>query len=480
METYLGPEHLEHLPKHRVIQNGDPRDNKNLPTDRGVRHLHRLQGRILPHTNSQSVQEVHVFSHPGSVLPVQSPTLQPVHSTHGVHSGGQRGHTDGFTEGYKNPPVPRRLVGESHIPPNLSPAYTDLGSRLSRTRLADKQGEVRTGSKTGFQLRRLPVRLERGQSQTHTRALGGFDRQNSDNSVRSGVSGLAVHVPHRAPNSHRKASPPKSTSYKTHIVVLEEQLEGTRITRKGDTSPQVAPPPLKVVAGGKQCAARSTITPSKTCSADIYRRIKRRVGRSLKRAHCKGNLVPSRKQVAYKPLGTKGGLSGSKRVPRPQFKQQSPGGHRQHKQQWLSISTRKGDEVGLSVCPAVENPVLVQQETGNSQSTSHPRPAEHIADKLSKLRQTIQTELSLHPEVFQAICSWWHQSQVDLFATRFNNKLPQFVSPVPDPQAWAVDALSLSWEDLDPYAFPPAAILGKVVEKLQDYPCNRIILIAQG
>ena len=98
-----------------------------------------------------------------------------------------------------------------------------------------------------------------------------------------------------------------------------------------------------------------------------------------------------------------------------------------------------------------------------------------IADKLSRLGQTIQTEWSLHPEVFQAICSWWHQPQVDLFATRFNNKLPQFVSPVPDPQAWAVDALCLSWEDLDVYAFPPAAILGKVVDKLQHYPCNRII-----
>ena len=102
-----------------------------------------------------------------------------------------------------------------------------------------------------------------------------------------------------------------------------------------------------------------------------------------------------------------------------------------------------------------------------------------IADKLSRLGQTIQTEWSLHPAVFQAVCARWHQPKVDLFATRFNNKLPQFVSPVPDPQAWAVDALSLSWEDLDPYAFPPAAILGKVVEKLQDYPCNRIILIAQ-
>ena len=103
-----------------------------------------------------------------------------------------------------------------------------------------------------------------------------------------------------------------------------------------------------------------------------------------------------------------------------------------------------------------------------------------IADKLSRLGQTIQTEWSLHPEVFPAICSRWHQPQVDLFATRFNNKLPQFVSPVPDPQAWAVDALSLSWENLDPYTFPPAAILGKVVEKLQYYPCNRIILITPG
>ena len=92
-----------------------------------------------------------------------------------------------------------------------------------------------------------------------------------------------------------------------------------------------------------------------------------------------------------------------------------------------------------------------------------------IADKLSRLGQTIQTEWSLHPEIFQAICFRWHKPQVDLFATRFNHTLPQFVSPVPDHKAWAVDALSLSWEDLDPYAFSPAAILGKVVEKLQVY-----------
>ena len=44
-----------------------------------------------------------------------------------------------------------------------------------------------------------------------------------------------------------------------------------------------------------------------------------------------------------------------------------------------------GDEIGLPVCPTVENPVLVYQETGNPQGTSHPRPAECDS------RQAIQT-----------------------------------------------------------------------------------------
>ena len=94
---------------------------------------------------------------------------------------------------------------------------------------------------------------------------------------------------------------------------------------------KVIPVPRSLqVAGEKQCSTKSTITPSKACFAELYRRIKRRVGRSLKRTYCEGNLVPSRKQVAYKPSGTKGGLSGFKRVPRPLFEQHSSGGHRQH------------------------------------------------------------------------------------------------------------------------------------------------------
>ena len=116
-------------------------------------------------------------------------------------------------------------------------------------------------------------------------------------------------------NSHRKASSSGPTSYETHTVAFEKLLHDTRITRKGGSNSQVPAPPFTMVAGRRQCIHRPTITPNKTCSADIYRRIKRRVS-SLRRAHCKRNLVPPGKQTAYKLSGTKSSLSSFKRVPR--------------------------------------------------------------------------------------------------------------------------------------------------------------------
>ena len=91
-----------------------------------------------------------------------------------------------------------------------------------------------------------------------------------------------------------------------------------------------------------------------------------------------------------------------------------------------------------------------------------------IADKLSRQGQVIQTEWSLHQGVFDLLVQTWHRPQVDMFATKYNCKLAQYVSPVPDPNAWAVDALTVSWENLDMYVFPPVSLLGKVVSKLSE------------
>ena len=71
-----------------------------------------------------------------------------------------------------------------------------------------------------------------------------------------------------------------------------------------------------------------------------------------------------------------------------------------------------------------------------------------MADLLSRSNQVQSTEWSLHPQVFKQLCHKWFTPHVDLFATHLNHKLPLYVSPVPAPQPWDIDALNINWTGL--------------------------------
>ena len=71
-----------------------------------------------------------------------------------------------------------------------------------------------------------------------------------------------------------------------------------------------------------------------------------------------------------------------------------------------------------------------------------------MADLLSRSNQVESTEWSLHPQVFKQISQKWLTPHVDLFATHLNHKLPLYVSPIPDPKAWDIDALNIDWVSL--------------------------------
>ena len=121
VETYLGSEQPEFLPQGGEIQDGDSGNHQDITPTRGVDHLHRLQGCILPHPNTGTVQEISEISCPRTNIPIQSPTIRTFDSTTGVHCSSKGGQTDGYTQGYKDPPVPRRLVGESRCKRKSSP-----------------------------------------------------------------------------------------------------------------------------------------------------------------------------------------------------------------------------------------------------------------------------------------------------------------------------------------------------------------------
>ena len=67
-----------------------------------------------------------------------------------------------------------------------------------------------------------------------------------------------------------------------------------------------------------------------------------------------------------------------------------------------------------------------------------------LVDRLSRPNCVLETEWILAHLALEPIWETWHKPLIDLFSTRYNHRLPTYVSPVPVPQAWAVDALLTS------------------------------------
>ena len=53
---------------------------------------------------------------------------------------------------------------------------------------------------------------------------------------------------------------------------------------------------------------------------------------------------------------------------------------------------------------------------------------------------------------------------IDLFASRLNNQVPQYVSWHPDPGASYIDAFTVDWHTLFFYAFPPFSLITRCLQ----------------
>ena len=187
--------------------------------------------------------------------------------------------------------------------------------------------------------------------------------------------GPRVHVSHRFVDSHRETGGFGAPSHETDSVVLEESLARARGTREGDSSSQISIPSSAVVAGRKQCAQRPTSSSSATCSAVVYRRLKRRLGRALRRPHGKRSLVGLRKPVAHKLSRAKGGPSGPQEVRATVLGPDHFDSHGQHNG-CLIHQQGGGYEIRLTLCPPLETAFLVQSQTDSSKGQAHSGKAE--------------------------------------------------------------------------------------------------------
>ena len=171
----------------------------------------------------------------------------------------------------------------------------------------------------------------------------------------------------------------------------------------------------------------------------LYRHLKRRLGRSLRASLYKGSVVRQGKKATHKCSRAEGGFSGPLKVQGPVSKPNSVGSYGQLNSSSLQNQTRR-KPLGGDVCSPMEDHDLVPSLPDNLKSQTHSRVSEcdgqpSVQAEPSPVNRMVTASAGVQTDL----------SQVDLFATR---KVPLYVSPVPNQNAWDIDALNIDWSGL--------------------------------
>lgn len=83
----------------------------------------------------------------------------------------------------------------------------------------------------------------------------------------------------------------------------------------------------------------------------------------------------------------------------------------------------------------------------------------------------------LNKSVFQRIVECWPFPQMDMFASRLNRQLEQFVSWKPHPDALYINAFSVDWSDIYFYGFPPFSVISRCLQKVLRDKADCILVV---
>ena len=212
------------------------------------------QRRLFPHSSSCEVPEKSVLSVPG-------PSLWPLHSSNGVHLCGQRGQVNGSIPGYKDPPVPRRLVDSSPYQRILAPGHPIPPHPLPGVGLDSELTKVRTRTQTDFRVRGLQVRSLPWTGLTDSGPLGVDSPKVGIHSIQTKLPSQEIYVPDRPAYSNGKTASPGETPHETHPVAPKTTLESSRIPGKGESGSKVSSTTPSMVDQGDKCLTGQPLHP---------------------------------------------------------------------------------------------------------------------------------------------------------------------------------------------------------------------------
>ena len=125
----------------------------------------------------------------------------------------------------------------------------------------------------------------------------------------------------------------------------------------------------------------------------------------------------------------------------------------------------------------VECPEFVFQSQHRAVGEAHTGQVQHFSRPDVSSRQTDLHRVVLESEIANSIFQIMDFPSIDLVATRLNHRLPFYVSPIPDQKALSIDALSMDWNSIHAYAFPPFHLIPTVINKIRLSQCKIVLIV---
>ena len=369
METSHRLKQAKSIPEDRKIQDGDPRINKNILEYRGMGDINRPTRRLPPSSNSPKIPKIPAICTQVSDISVHLSSIRASPSSSSVHHDSERSKTHGLITGHKDTPIFGRLAdqgsisgGVSHntkvvvdLTESLGWMINQIKSELIPTQVLSFVGYeyhlnsalVKPTQERWQKLQALILRITNQSALTarHLISLIGL-LASTEKMVPEGRLHMRPLQWHLKENWTFPQSLDKLLPWSDSIIAHLDWWQNPQNDLKGaDLHPQ---------------------------GHSVYRRLKHRLGGSLKSRFYQRTVVRSGKTIAHKRFRTKDSVLGPKTFQASMTKSNSPGCHGQLNGSSLHQQTRR-DSLSRDVHPSMENHELMSSIQNISTCQTHSR-----------------------------------------------------------------------------------------------------------
>ena len=298
MEASHRPKQAQHFSTGRKVQNGNARVHQDLPDSRGMGIVDRPIRRLPSHPHPSKLKEIPkvLLQVPG--VPVHLPPIRASHSPPGLHNDCKGNEANGPFQRTQTSPIPGRLADQVLVSGGSPSEHSGSGRPNPVLGLDNKSGKIRTESYSGVFVRgrRIPSRFS--PCKTHSREMAQTSGLDSKTQVKTCLDCKMFDVANWVAclNGENGLVTP---SHEALSVSPQGALEIFSVAGQPPSLDRSHCSTLRLVVKSLKRDERCRPSSQRPQYPTLYRRLKRRLGRSLRSKFYKGSVVRPGKKATH-------------------------------------------------------------------------------------------------------------------------------------------------------------------------------------